>query len=146
MKELELLQEQLTILDEARLVYQSQLEGVAKEWSELLFDYISERVKDIPDFLRLEWVQYTPSFNDGDACEFSVCDPEIYVLDPDEEVTNDLSDLEGIEGGYLEFKDVINDIYNVMNEDLMLATFGDGYKVSYIKGATEFHITESDYY
>jgi hypothetical protein len=138
--------EHLEIIKEARKEYNTLVQQTSVLWPDLLFSFIADKTKDIPNFLRLEWVQYTPSFNDGDACEFNVCDPEIYVLDPDEEVTNNLSDLEGIEGDYLEFKDVINDIYNVMNEDLMLAAFGDGYKVSYIKGATEFHITESDYY
>lgn len=134
--------EQLALVKAARQSYNELIQDTSVLWSDLLFKFIEEKVKDIPNFLRLQWIQYTPHFNDGDACEFSVCDPEIFLLDPDEDASDGYEDLEGIEGGYFEFKDLINAIYKVMNEDLMFATFKDGYTISYVKGATKFYITE----
>jgi len=143
MKELELLQEQLTILDEARLVYQSQLEGVAKEWSELLFDYIRERVKDMPDFLRLEWVQYRPYFNDGDECNFNVHSIDITYLDPEEPI----SDYAKMSGKYQwdRYKDIQDEINTIIRKDydLMQMVFGECAKVVFVRDCTEFDI---DYY
>lgn len=49
-----------------------------KELSQKIFD-TSEKVK------RIEWRQYAPSFNDGDACIFSVKDPTL-ALDDDEDI------------------------------------------------------------
>lgn len=137
--------EQLATIKAASESYNKLVQDTSVLWKDLLFNFIEEKVKDIPDFLRLQWSQYTPYFNDGDSCEFTVCDPEIYLLDPDEDASDGYNDLEGIEGGYYEFKDLMDEIYKVMNEDLMLATFYDGYTIAYVKGATTFHITECEH-
>ena len=41
---------------------------------------------DNPGYDRLVWTQYTPYFNDGDACTFGISD--MYLYEPDEEVEN----------------------------------------------------------
>ena len=53
-----------------------------KKQSETLF---RESVKEIftkyPTLESFSWTQYTPYFNDGEPCEFSVNDPGIYLVD-----------------------------------------------------------------
>ena len=145
MKELELLQQKLTVLDEARLVYQSQLEGVAKEWIELFFNYLTERVKDIPDLLRLEWVQYTPYFNDGDECIFNVHPIDIAYLDPEEPI----SDYAKMSGKYQwkRYQDIQDEINTIIRKDydLIQMVFGECAKVVFVKDCTEFDIDYNEH-
>lgn len=37
-----------------------------------------------PQVRAITWTQYTPYFNDGDSCEFSVHEPHIFVVDQTE--------------------------------------------------------------
>lgn len=129
-------------ISNAKKMYNQLLQDTSVIWKDVLFAFIADKVKDIPNFLRLEWSQYTPYFNDGDTCHFSINEPQIYLLNPDNDTSNDYMDLDGIEGDYDEFSDILNEIYNVMDDYLMLATFYDGYTIAYVRGSTKFVIEE----
>lgn len=53
---------------------------------------IFQALLDDPNVIEFGWTQYTPHFNDGDVCEFSVGEPWIRTVD-DEDV-DDIYDLE----------------------------------------------------
>lgn len=47
-------------------------ELIAKEGKSALVDSFKAVFDAVPELETLEWTQYTPHFNDGDVCEFSV--------------------------------------------------------------------------
>lgn len=100
----------------------------------------------VPEAEAIVWVQYTPYFNDGDTCEFSVHDMQLKLSakareemlgiedaeadhedwldnrwESDESDLDDLEDPRGPEIANL-FSELAGD---VVDEDLFLATFGD---------------------
>jgi hypothetical protein len=44
--------------------------------------YIKQLFKDVPELKAIQWVQFTPHFNDGDECIFSVESPSFFI-DPE---------------------------------------------------------------
>lgn len=58
----------ITEYDEMKLKFQKQAQGVFKE-------YVKEFFEKNPGINVIKWAQYTPYFNDGEACEFRVNDP-----------------------------------------------------------------------
>lgn len=83
---------------------------------------ITELIGIVPSLTAVRWDQYTPYFNDGDTCEFSVHSPE-YQLDEDFVDTYSLDDqdlnktqLEAIE----KFEDNLGEIHDLLEE-----AFGD---------------------
>lgn len=63
-----------------------------------LFNTIKQEIVTVldkyPEFIAIRWTQYVPSFNDGEACRFSVKEPE-YVS------STELSDEEAEEEDYI---------------------------------------------
>lgn len=64
---------------EQEKIHMEQLEQLANEKKkyqekakEILKDCIKEFMKENPEVKALGWVQYTPYFNDGDECVFSI--------------------------------------------------------------------------
>lgn len=64
----------------AELTKQLETEAVA-----ILRPLLEGFLKDHPSIEALRWQQYTPYFNDGDTCTFSVGDIEVKATDGDEE-------------------------------------------------------------
>lgn len=144
MNTLELLNQHISELNNAKAAYDTLVSSKVDIWKELLTEYIKDLVKDTPNFLRIEWTQYTPYFNDGDTCEFGINSTDLYLLAPDE--TED--DYHSIDGEYTyEVEDIRQSIESMLysNYDLMLATFGDGYKISYTRGDTELNVSDYDH-
>lgn len=113
-----------------------------------------------PEVKAVVWTQYTPYFNDGEPCYFSVHDPSFSRLPPDEteigcygetdfEGAIDGSDHDYVEDteagpdkyGYKQYKKVArtpdplapicDDFWEeVFNEDLFLAAFGDHMQIT----------------
>lgn len=54
---------------------------VRKQGEEALHEMFAEFFLNFPEVKAIRWEQYTPYFNDGDPCHFSVCDPRIYLSD-----------------------------------------------------------------
>ncbi len=58
----------------ARKKYDEQLAKLGSDTGKAVAEFLGE---NIPPGFRLEWMQYTPYFNDGDACVFSVHTPDL---------------------------------------------------------------------
>jgi len=66
------------------------------------------------------WQQYTPYFCDGDICEFSVHEPDIYELFSNTELTKNDETV-----AYKAIRKIVDTICSKGFEDLMLLMFGD---------------------
>ena len=77
-----------------------------------------------PDAADIRWTQYTPHFNDGDACTFSVHEPEIRDENGDK-FSNYGSDKppEGM-------LDAFDTIWSTVDDELLEYAFGDGYEIT----------------
>jgi hypothetical protein len=51
---------------------------------------------DIPDLYAIRWTQYTPYFNDGDACIFGVGDVSFVSKVDANVVANNIDDIDGV--------------------------------------------------
>lgn len=99
----------------------------------------------MPDILRVEWVQYTPYFNDGDECHFGVHEVNIVLFDPNE-LNDDYTKLKGINkwDAYIDLQDEINSIIR-NNFELMERVFGESSKVKFVRDCAEFDIDYLDH-
>jgi hypothetical protein len=79
--------EQLQQLAREKLIYQERAKGILK-------GCLQEFMKEHPEIKALGWTQYTPYFNDGEACVFSM--HELYFT------TKDLSEDQLSSGGWFE--------------------------------------------
>ncbi len=118
-------------LNKARAAYEAQLKTLGKDTAKAV---AAELAPLIPEGCVLRWTQYTPYFNDGDACTFSVNEPQLCREDDDEGV--DCSsfgassygkeswapEIEGITR-----KDIlaIEKAWKKLPEDLLESAFGD---------------------
>lgn len=64
--------------------YKKAKSVMVKEVSELLITEILEIARSVKGLESIRWKQYTPYFNDGEACTFRVNDPEYKFEDDDE--------------------------------------------------------------
>lgn len=72
---------------------QLEIEEMMKtQGREALIGYYSEFFDSHPEVEAIRWVQYTPYFNDGDACTFNIYEPELRLNDGTEK--EDGEDLE----------------------------------------------------
>ncbi len=92
----------------------------------------------------VRWTQYTPSFNDGDPCEFGV--NEAYVSaawttaddsgvdDPDEDVLFEYPSTHSLKGEEAAIRtpvyNAVSELMRTIPERAMLVAFGDGYRVT----------------
>jgi acyl carrier protein phosphodiesterase len=74
---------------EARKKYQEEMKKISKTEMKEMFDKIFE---EHPELQGLYWTQYTPYFNDGDACVFGLGALHYYT---NETLKNFLADPEG---------------------------------------------------
>ena len=135
-------------------------------------DNIQLWFKEIPDLNLITWQQYTPYFNDGDTCEFSVNDPAFSNYTGDEEIMYDELDIDwdadenknvwlfGAEvygaasaqaeklvsaGDRKTLKEFAALICSGELSDVMLATFGDHVTVSLKRNGTKVDVETNDY-
>ena len=57
---------------------QSQIATLRQEAAALVKPMLSEFIKQNPQVKAVKWSQYTPYFNDGDACTFRVNEPYFF--------------------------------------------------------------------
>jgi len=57
--------------------FNERKEEIVNKVKEELPKIIGEMIKDVPEINSVHWVQYIPTFNDGDACEFTIGEVEI---------------------------------------------------------------------
>jgi hypothetical protein len=65
------LQTMIEKLNEAKKAYEAQLAELGKQGQKAVADFLAPL---IPPGYKLMWTQYTPYFNDGEACHFGVHD------------------------------------------------------------------------
>lgn len=110
-------------------------------------------LRTYPEIEAISWTQYTPGFNDGDACEFTVGSVEVKFNDPtkvkptkvskkrkddDEDETHHEDEFIDVDYGlddknpvHKEFKPILAEISNVVNtlSDVLEGMFGNGSRV-----------------
>lgn len=111
------------------------------EATELLKEEFKSFFKDVPEIKVIKWTQYTPYFNDGDPCEFSVNEPTFSNAD-DADLVSAWGEYEGEDEGIFAFqgtwslpgelkdkKDRIKELSEMLcssaMEDVLLAAFDD---------------------
>ena len=149
-KRLEELSERMTKIKEEAKV---EMTSIFKEETDILFekyDWLEE----------ISWTQYTPYFNDGDSCEFSVNSDvsingtegyldgrkfKIYdntyssiISDDTDEFIDTIRDNKQMQDEYIKVQDTMEYIVGFLanNEDIALDMFGDHTKVSVQRGGT----------
>jgi len=100
-------------LNEMRDQYYKALQA---EGSDAIIEECQAFFEKNPDIKALGWLQYTPSFNDGEPCTFGV--GELHVTTED-----NYEDLDLYEWEYCSDDDLYGNILS--NEDLLLTVFGD---------------------
>ncbi len=78
-----------------------------------------EVFRDFPDIKNFSWTQYTPYFNDGEPCNFSV---HTYNIEINENWN--------LEDKYSKAVSLIENALTTIDEDTMMRLFGDHVKVT----------------
>jgi hypothetical protein len=60
-------------------------QATKKNGKQIVHDFVKEFMAENPQVQAIRWYQYTPYFNDGEACVFSVQDAHFSVTEPSEE-------------------------------------------------------------
>lgn len=128
----------LTELKEAFRAAQKRMQNEGK-------DALKEAFKDVfakhPQLAGVRWEQYTPYFNDGDPCTFSVYDPYIKMKDDPRDGEDDDMDEDGYDyySSYSEEKYSpekraayadVSAIFSELPDELLLAIFDDHVQVT----------------
>lgn len=120
-----------------------------------------------PEVQAIRWQQYTPYFNDGDACVFGIYEPEVSLapasaeedVDEDDSYDDDEEFQDTWSLGYYcngsarkgavppevkKLQDDLQSLYSIMQdaEDAMEEAFGDHVEVTYRRGAAEVEVDE----
>ena len=78
----------MAIVDVAKITseYDEMKKSFMERGQELLKESFNEFLAKYPYIEKIEWEQYVPYFNDGDACEFGLSEVSIYFNDSNEEL------------------------------------------------------------
>lgn len=143
----EKIQAELKVFEEKK---KALVEELRKEFPALFAELFaqSKRIDSIT------WRQYTPYFNDGDECTFSVCadDPEVnetnlyntdwydwrhrYYTKGDPQYANLLTDKPTIDIAECQLVDAFTDVIESIPEDFMKDLFGDHCQVTIRRDGT----------
>jgi hypothetical protein len=122
--------EQLTELTNAAAAARKELR---EKGQALVKEALRAFLETHPQFEAVRWRQYTPYFNDGDACVFRVCEPEFKVTGEDDGG----DDGDGFLDAYYlkdENKAAAEALAGMLGsdemEDVLLATFDDHVQVT----------------
>ena len=106
-------------------------EEMSKQFQNELKSIFKEVFETYPNVKKMAWTQYTPYFDDGETCIFSV--HEIYVCDETCDPEDNLYDWLDISLGDDKNKyPMITEINNMLSqsEDILLLLFGDHVKIT----------------
>lgn len=92
-----------------------------------------------PDLKAITWVQYTPYFNDGDTCTFSVHDFDVNFNDEDYNYGDTLWELRN-DPSKKELIEAIRTLRQELPSDVLEYIFGDHAKI--VATPTGFKVTE----
>ncbi len=107
--------------------FQAELE---KKTEELFSVAVLELFKENPKLDSFSWTQYTPYFNDGEACEFGVYvyDTPINQIEGDQELTEEEEEA---------IREVVEEFLGKFNDTVMKAMFGEGVEVTVTRDDVE---------
>lgn len=110
-------------IKELKAKYQAIKKEMGESGKTALKEVFSEFFEKHPEIKGISWTQYTPYFNDGDTCIFSINDPEFKlhpkcIKDLDEDVKKDFFE-------YVSEEDYLSDIYSTNNEQCFLSVITD---------------------
>jgi hypothetical protein len=74
--------EKLKSYHQARQQFLAAREAIKKDLKGIIAGVVAEVLQQHPDIRAVRWAQYTPYFNDGDACTFSRGDAEFIICAP----------------------------------------------------------------
>jgi len=110
---------------------------VTQNGSQIVKDYVKKFMAENPEICVVRWAQYTPYFNDGEACVFSVCEPH-FLLRPASETDMTASVWDGgdwMQPGWrspdsrdLAMRELTNNFTSTLS-DLLESVFGDHIEV-----------------
>lgn len=78
-------------------------EKYVKAAAPLVTSAIQEQFNQLPELFAIQWRQYTPSYNDGEPCVFSVSYPEFCIIEDVEVMQKELSNTQEFEDYETEF-------------------------------------------
>jgi hypothetical protein len=117
--------------------WEAEREKLVTEFKENFNNFFSEIFKKYPKLNAFKFTAYTPYFNDGEACEFSVND--VYdVLTDDNEDFKDVYSYKGIEKEMIEeVLGEINEIIFAVDSSFYKESFGDHIEISVYRNKIE---------
>lgn len=129
--------------------YNSQFSALQDNMKGELNTIFASVFKEYPNVVAFNWAQYTPYFNDGDKCEFSV--NSVYV-----KFDNTDADDGDYEDGFLSEWDcddkadkvIVNKIQSIIElipADFMEGIFGDHCKITVTKNGNNIDILTEDH-
>jgi hypothetical protein len=102
---------------------------VKEQGKELLHKHFTEYFEANPEVEAVKWAQYTPYFNDGEPCEFTVHDPETKLVG---------------DGDYdYDYGGPGQKLIDEVPTEVMLAVFGDHTEI--VATRQGFEVTEYDH-
>lgn len=140
----------ITDMKKLKKEFDAKMKAAIKPFRKAIFDKFMELLLQAPSVRGLQWTQGTPSWNDGDVCEFGV-----YSLMLDIPLSeNDEDAIYEDEAGYIgegrlpkeeiEVTEKLNELFTSIDEDIMKMTFGDGARVTMTKDSKDFEIDDYD--
>lgn len=111
----------------ARAEAQKAIEAAREVCKSAFCDGIRELIAENPEIQKISWRQYTPYFNDGDECVFSVHEP--YINGFDAYGWNE-DDEEADEKPGKELFERVDAFFGLFEESDMKFTFGDHVRVT----------------
>jgi len=149
-------------LDKLMSKYEAQKAKFVAEAKSAFAVFVKELFKEIPDLNVVKWTQYTPYFNDGDTCEFSVNSPTFSNAKDASEVCSygeyDGSDEnvwcfdsvygdvpEAVKAKKKQFENFSNTITSGSLEDVLYDMFGDHTEVTIVRNGNDITIESEEY-
>ena len=120
--------------------FQAKVEALQKEFQNLFQDRVKVVFDAVPALEKIEIIQYTPYFMDGDVCEFSISSVSFY---------DDVEKSHGYEEDFdcpseqQVLKDALNK-FIYQNDELMKTMYGDHAIISITREGTEVDEYEHD--
>jgi hypothetical protein len=113
---------------------------IAKAGKELFAEELKSFFAAHPNVKALRWTQYTPSFNDGDPCRFSLSDVQVQLDDPpkrDDDEERDPEDWENsfeawdLPDSHAELQAAMRSLSQLLHDakDACELVFGDGSEI-----------------
>lgn len=79
-------------LEKIKSDYNTKLEALQTEMQNILKEAFKDIFEKCPNLGAIVWTQYSPYFNDGEECTFSVHEAELFQIGFDEEEIDELED------------------------------------------------------